>query len=573
MAAALAVALCLAQSPASAQPGPGVSDFNSVQQANTAAGVDACAKINAAIAAVGAGSTVDARGFTGTQAACSSGINIAVPLKLILGNASFTSTTDPVIHISSSNVTLQGAGGQKSQFTEATLTGNVIKIDPGLEDIEIQGLALYAPAKELDETNLDEGNCLMAGAGGSSDPPSAVIQRLNLHDNYCQSGNDGFVLRYVQNSRVVNNQFVSGATGLSQIVLLTSKRVSILNNLFHDSLGIANAVYAKPLGSDPNNGADHNTIANNVINGTFAFEMFNICGAFNSVIWNTLTDTAIANNSTCIDLTQPGLTSDTTSETHHNIVSDNTCHQTGRPTVANGGIAIVDLGSPMNLGANDNVIEGNTFTTPSNGITILNVEGGTHVGGKRNLILWNTIKITVGSRVSGIQINETSDVDNVLSKNTVVGATGNSYFLNGNGTIVVENQALESTAHASGFFVPANGCTNCVFRANTAANIKNGNGFGFLAGRTTGVLFGSDNHSLSNGRADTFGVSVSNSASELTGYGAATLQRSIDAGSSWLTGEPAYSQYLWRHFSLCTEEIVGAPFLIQGFSLLSASCL
>lgn len=88
--------------------------YNNVIEANAQAGSDACAKINAAEAALpSTGGAIDARGFQGTQT-CAGTIGPLTKMgKLTLGSATFL-VQSPVI-IESQAVTVEGGGWQAEQ--------------------------------------------------------------------------------------------------------------------------------------------------------------------------------------------------------------------------------------------------------------------------------------------------------------------------------------------------------------------------------------------------------------------------------------------------------------------------
>ncbi len=88
---------------------PNSATFTTVDGIPNAAafpGADACAKINAAIATLAGGGTIDARGFAPGQV-CTATINASVPVNLLFGPGTWTLGGNPGINVTAPNVVIE----------------------------------------------------------------------------------------------------------------------------------------------------------------------------------------------------------------------------------------------------------------------------------------------------------------------------------------------------------------------------------------------------------------------------------------------------------------------------------
>ena len=140
--------------PTCATNGSAVSatSYNNVIEADTQAGSDACAKINAAIGLLpSSGGTVDARGFTSPQT-CASTLPISTPnVKILFAPQLFTFSGNPGINVAATNVVLEcqsvtlynSASTQLKSAAAAPLIANTVSSLHGADGTVVRNCDLF----------------------------------------------------------------------------------------------------------------------------------------------------------------------------------------------------------------------------------------------------------------------------------------------------------------------------------------------------------------------------------------------------------------------------------------------
>lgn len=529
----------------------GAPAFQPASSVNVAslAGADFGAKMAAAMAT--GKSVLDCRGLTGAQA-----INATVTLdravRVILGAATITAAADPAFDVTATGVTIEGVNPVSAKIVQTVTTGNCIHIAPGIADVTIQQLALVAYPKALDEANFHQGNCIFAGAGSGLAAASAVIERVTVRDCLLTSGNNGVVFRYVNHGQVSNCGFLSGAAGLGQVLLVTSKYCAISSNTFNETAGDANAIYLRPLAADVNNPSQGNAIIGNAISGNYAFEIVLVFGAQNTVQGNTITNLACSNNSIGIGCYQNTSIPDTTHTTYANAMVGNSIVLAGAGGAGNAGISIQG-GTTAARAADRNVVSGNIIdlsgltAATANALVLSNSYITRTIIGHNQILGPGT-----ASGPDAILIAGQNASDTLVDGNQINAAGGNGINCAGVRTSLINNRVANSAnSSASAIFVPT-GAGNAADSIITGNHLYNnaGRGLAISAGSGTGMhVWG--NLSLSNGLVDSVGVVVGGEVVDtldplITGdtlaishTGGLQLAGSLKTGSGALTLAPA----------------------------------
>jgi hypothetical protein len=459
-----------------------------------------------ALAEAPSGSLIDATALQGPVIAEGLPIVISQPSTLTLCGSQITGTADPVIEISSSDVSIVGCNASTTTITQTIPTGNAIHLDPGIAHIHISGLGMIPGGKTRDEENFHQGNCVLAGTGSGSQAPNAVLSDITLDGNSCSgTGNNGFVLRYVNDSRVTNNQFNSTGECLAQVLLVTSKNNVIQGNTFRDTGGCANAVYTRPIVTDVNDPSQGNTIAANSIVGTYTFEGINVFGAQTAVTGNVITISNAADNSSCIGIEQVTSVPDTVATTYNDTVTGNTCKISGHGGSGNYGIEFVGAGSQA-LTITDVAFSGNVFdlsgitgrSVNADGYGVVGYVSGVSINGD----IVNCSPHTDQGR--GILLNAPTQSDVTISGVIISGCGGQGIFNSAQRTKIIASTIMRTSEDAAGIYTPAgvdNGVDaqivgNYLYEnAGRAIDIKSGGG----AGQGTVIA---DNMEYRNGHKD-----------------------------------------------------------------------
>lgn len=475
-----------------------------VKYAQTAAG------INAAIAAATTDQIVEVPPVLSTLALGATTITVDKRIHLKLGTNQYTSTADPAISISVDGARVSGAGMLSTKISNSTSTANTLKVGQGVDDVIVEDLWLDAAGKTIDEANFHQGNCLLAGEGGGSDAASTAILRLTVQRIYCTDGNNGVVLRYAQDSAVLDSVFNFSHAALAQVLVINGSKNRVSNNAFRDSGGTTNAVYVRGLNAAADVEPVGIVVSNNTIQGTYAFEGINTSGQYGSIVGNTIGVTSAGANSAGIAVFMPATAAvaHTASQAHHNTVSGNTILIAGTGGAGVYGIATVDNGSTGPYGANDNVITNNTVTVAGgHGIAAL-------ASCVRNAVSNNRIQITSGTSKDGIL---SEGVDTIITGNFVSGATGNGISLAqtaGYGDRAVIAQNIVTGSAGDNIVIGANAGDNATVVGNSST-AATGRGISVSASSGTGIVV-VGNNSFSNGAADIL-PTVANSGNGING--------------------------------------------------------
>lgn len=171
--------------------------FEKIRYADQFPGADACIKINNAILDLPAtGGTVDARAFEGTPSTnallnCSGGVNLSVPMKLLLGAATYSWTFSyPIFTITSSGVSIEGLGRAGTTILTPPANTTAIYAAQGLDSTAIRHLEVKG------NSTSTSGFAIQIDAAASPANNSTFM----IEDVYVNGGNAG-----VQAIRPINS--------------------------------------------------------------------------------------------------------------------------------------------------------------------------------------------------------------------------------------------------------------------------------------------------------------------------------------------------------------------------------
>lgn len=146
--------------------------------ADATSGADLDSVLNTLIAAMPAGGgTIDARGFTGTQA-CNATITLSKPVKLLLGNCTITSTATPIFDVTTSGAAvIEGNSRAQTIIQTTSASQTAIRVNT------------TAPCRVSKLTINHSGSTKSSGAGISLTAPAnqnelSRIEDLSIQDQW-----------------------------------------------------------------------------------------------------------------------------------------------------------------------------------------------------------------------------------------------------------------------------------------------------------------------------------------------------------------------------------------------------
>jgi hypothetical protein len=212
-----------------------------------------CAQINNAILdlASSGGGVVDARAFTGNVTCSGGGVNLNIPVKLLLGNANFSwSFSTPLFTVTSVGASIEGLGRFKSTTLLPPAGSTAIYVAQGLESTAIRHLSIFG-------TNSSTPSW---GIAIDAAPSPANNSGFMIEDVYIFGGFGGILakrainstLKDVRVSATVSDGFTFAGDGTT-VTCINCYANGAGGNGFHVS-GMANATFIG--GEADTNGGD-----------------------------------------------------------------------------------------------------------------------------------------------------------------------------------------------------------------------------------------------------------------------------------------------------------------------------
>lgn len=395
-------------------------------------------------------------------------LTISKPIRLLLDHTTLTGSVDPIIRITSSNVSIVGVNHGVSIIQNTSGDANVITTSDGLNTVLFQDVQIDAGGKTANINERAMGNCIYCmGLTGSKNNYFKVV-RCKFID-----GHNGFMFDFTDHTTITDCVFDFAHAGLIQCRNWSSDFCAVSNNVFMDSGAAANAImFSGSAGDSPS----YCTVSNNTITGTFAFEGINVNGLYCNIDGNVINMTTTADAVRGIEI---GNSSTANGEnSHHCVVSNNTINIADSVQTHTG--ILVNDSSGDSSGSSNHVISGNVISSGSAGIVVEDVCTNIIISGNR-------VDITGGGTAAadGIAISGSSTSDIIVTGNHITGSGREGIFFNGGTRHFCSNNLVSGCAAAG---IRLSSCTNCV----TTSNISHDNDYGirFVTASTGNVTHG-----------------------------------------------------------------------------------
>ena len=457
-----------------------VGDFGTINSTNIQAAIDSAPSTGATVYIPEGTGIIDAT------------ITISNPLRLLLAETTLTGSADPIISITSSNVSIVGIHHGVSIVQNTATDANVITTSDGLNTVLFQDIQVDAGGKTADTSERAKGNCIYCiGLTGSKNTYFKVV-RCKFID-----GHNGFMFDFTDHTTITDCTFDFSHAGIAQCRNWSSDFCVVNNNVFLDSGAADNAIFFSGADGDS---PSYCTVSNNTITGTYDSECLHVNGLYCNIDGNVINATTTA---TAVRGIQIGNSSSADGEnSHHIVVSNNTINIADSVKTHTGILVNDDSGDSS--GTSNNMIIGNVISSGSSGILVED-------NCTKNVVANNRVDIVGGGTTSadGILIQGSSNTDSIITGNHVTGPGRHGIFLNG-GTRHVCSGNLISGCNNAG--IRLSSCTNCT----TSGNISTSNDYGlrFVTASTSNVTFN-----------NVFTSNTTNDASRLT----QTMTASADA--------------------------------------------